>query len=298
MTGVGADTDTAAPSTSSTGSRRLGHARSKRLLVTLLGDFWHEQRPPVPSATLVHLLEQFGIAPANARAALSRLTQQGMLVRTKQGRRTSYAPTDDALRVLERGAKRIFHRDGDPAWDGTWTLVAFSLPSNDSDLRRLLRARLRWLTFAPIFDATWVTPHDRVDQVRDQLDELGVPDALVVRTRELAVFPRADERLRAAWGLESLAGRYADFQARYASLRDEATSGCLDPERALVARTELVDDWRRLVRDDPDLPNDFLAEPVPRGPARDVFLATYRALEPTARRRFEDLTGTSAGPTS
>src|SRR5690625_4428630 len=62
--------------------RRVGQARSKRLLVTLLGDFWEHGREPFPSARLVRILEEFQITAANARAALSRLTQQGLLART------------------------------------------------------------------------------------------------------------------------------------------------------------------------------------------------------------------------
>ena len=72
-----------------------GRAKSQRLLVTLFGDY-AQHRPPIPSAALVEILEGFGIAPANARAALSRLTQRGMLVRSRAGRRTSYSLTERA----------------------------------------------------------------------------------------------------------------------------------------------------------------------------------------------------------
>lgn len=270
-------------------SRQLGYARSKRLLVTLLGDFWEPGRPSIPSATLVRLLEEFGIAPANARAALSRLTQQRMLDRTRQGRRTSYVPTDEALRILERGRQRIFRRDQGGGWDGTWTLVAFSLPSDDGDLRRLLRARLRWLTFAPIFDATWVTPHDRVAQVCDQLNELGIADAIVLRSRHVELFPGGSERLEQAWRLDELTDNYEAFLDRYRDLGRRAACTEVAPAEALVKRTELVDDWRLLVGADPDLPDEFLPEGFPRERARCLFLDTYDALSPGARVRFDEL---------
>lgn len=273
---------------------RLGPARSKRLLVTLLGDFWVEGQPPIPSATLVRLLEEFGIAPANARAALSRLTQQGLLRRTKQGRRTSYAPTEHALRTLQRGGERIFRRDDGEPWDGTWTLVAFSLTSGDGELRRLLRARLRWLTFAPIFDATWVTPHDRVVQVHEQLDELGITDAIVLRSRDVELLPGGRSRLEQAWRIGELAERYESFLSRYHDLAVRADRDEVDAAEALILRTELVDDWRRLVRDDPDLPAEFLPEGFPRKRARALFLDTYQALSEGARARFDELV--SAGP--
>lgn len=267
----------------------FGRARSRRLLVTLLGDFWSVDRDPVPSAGLVRLLGAFDIAPANARATLSRLTQSGMLERTKVGRRTSYAPTEHATRLLQRGARRIFASDDGVEWDGTWTLVAFSLPLDDGDLRRLLRARLRWLTFWPIYDATWVTPHDRLESAREQLEELAINDALLLRTADVILLPGGLRRLEDAWQLEALAGAYADYLARYTSLHQRAVAGKVAPEEALVRRTELVDDWRALVRDDPDLPAAFLPERFARDEARELFLATYDALTEPAATCFEAL---------
>ena len=274
--------------------RALGRARSQRLLVTLLGDYWDEGREPIASSGLVRVLEEFGIAPANSRAALSRLTQRGMLRRTKQGRRTSYEPTDRALRLLERGGRRIFSLDeGTGAgWDGTWTLIAFSLPLDDGDLRQLLRARLRWLTFWPIYDATWVTPHDRADAVREQLAELGIADALVLTSRDVDLLPGGRARLEEAWRLTALAADYHDFLRRYQPLAERARGGAVPPDEALVRRTELVDDWRRLVRDDPDVPHEFLPEGFPRARAGEVFLGIHAALAGPARGRFEQLVAT------
>lgn len=269
--------------------RTLGRARSQRLLVTLLGDYWRRGREPIPSAGLVRVLEAFEIAPANARATLSRLTQRGLLERTKLGRRTSYAPTDRTTRLLERGGQRIFALEQDVPWDGTWTLVAFSLPLDDGDLRRLLRARLRWLTFWPIYDATWVTPHDRVQAAREQLTELGVSDALVLRSQDVDLSEDGLARLRAAWQLDELSAAYQAYLQRYQPLHERASVGDVSPHEALVQRTELVDDWRRLVRDDPDLPATFLPADFPRGQARQVFLATYAALARPAAEQFERL---------
>lgn len=277
--------------------RPIVRARSQRLLITLLGDYWEDDRAPIPSAGLVRVLEEFGIAPANARAALSRLTQRGVLFRTKDGRRTSYEPTEQTMRLLRRGAHRIFSREDGTEWDGTWTLIAFSLPLDDGDLRRLLRARLRWLTFWPIYDATWVTPHDRLDAVREQLAELDITDALALRSTDVQLLPGGLSRLEAAWRLDDLADAYRDFIARFRKVAERAATGAVPPEEALVRRGELVDDWRLLVRDDPDLPVDFLPDGFPRQRARELFLEAYDALDTPARARFEELitSGTGAG---
>ncbi len=277
------------PGPSDASRRPLVRARSQRLLITLLGDYWDDGDAPIASAGLVRVLEEFDIAPANARAALSRMTQRGILERTKEGRRTSYAPTRHTWRLLQQGGERIFSREDGSEWDGIWTLVAFSLPLDDGDVRRLLRARLRWLTFWPIYDATWVTPHDRLDAVREQLAELDIIDALILRSRDLELQPGGRARLEEAWRLDELADAYRDYHDRFLPLARRSAAGKVPPPEALVRRGELVDDWRRLVRDDPDLPLDFLPSDFPRHRARELFLETHVALEAPARARFEEL---------
>ncbi|GIF64010.1 PaaX family transcriptional regulator [Asanoa ishikariensis] len=270
----------------------VGRARAQRLLVTLLGDYWRADREPLPSGGLVTALSEFDIAPANARATLSRLTQRGLLERSKEGRHTSYRLTDPAWQILRRGARRIFAPSDESTWDGLWTLIAFTLPLDDASQRRLLRARLRWLTFWPLYDGTWVTPHDRFDEARDQLRELGITDAVVLRSRDLELLPTGRARLEAGWRIDDLAGAYRDFLARHRRLASRAVEGGLAPRAALVHRTEIVDDWRALVGNDPDLPAEFLPPSFPRAEARQLFLRTAESLAEPAQRRFEELVDT------
>lgn len=267
----------------------VGRARAQRLLVTLLGDHWHAGRAPLPSGGLVAVLADFGIAPANARATLARLTQRGMLHRTKEGRRTSYRLTEPAWHILQRGARRIFASTDESTWDGSWTLIAFTVPLEDANQRRLIRARLRWLTFWPLYDATWVTPHDRLHEAREQLSELGVTDAVLLRSTDLELLPDGRARLEAAWRIDEVAAGYRDFLHRYRDLAGRAEAGGVPAAEALVARTELVSDWRALVGADPDLPVDFLPPSFPRAEARAMFLGISEALAPLAQKRFEDL---------
>jgi phenylacetic acid degradation operon negative regulatory protein len=273
-----------------------GRAKSQRLLVTLFGDY-AQHRPPIPSAALVQILEELGITPANTRASLSRLTQQGMLVRSKTGRRTSYSLTGRAVRLLEQGASRIFGLGAEgEQWRGTWTVVVFSVPNVDNESRHLLRNRLRWLTFSPLYDAVWISPHDRTDAVVEQLGELGVSDAVVFRVNDLTDLPGGRSRLAAAWDIDTLADDYERFLSRYRDLADRAIHGETPPREALIQRTELVDDWRKFARDDPDLPEQFMPNDFPRARARELFLTTYQALALPATKHFEAVVRTHTEP--
>src|SRR6201982_4145196 len=79
--------------------------RPPRLLLTLLGDYWWQRTEPLPSAAIVALLAEFGVSDSAARAALSRLTRNGLLVTSKTGRRTYSPLSARAGGVLERGAR-------------------------------------------------------------------------------------------------------------------------------------------------------------------------------------------------
>src|SRR6267142_2417317 len=82
--------------------------RPPRLLLTLLGDYWWQRTEPLPSAAIVALLAEFGVSDSAARAALSRLTRNGLLVTSKTGRRTFSRLSSRAAEILDDGARRIF----------------------------------------------------------------------------------------------------------------------------------------------------------------------------------------------
>ena len=108
--------------------------RPPRLLLTLLGDYWWRRTEPLPSAALVALLAEFGVSDSAARAALSRLTRNQLLVTAKSGRRTVVGLSERAARILDDGGHQIFSfgRASRP-WDGLWlSLIHISEPTRRS----------------------------------------------------------------------------------------------------------------------------------------------------------------------
>lgn len=263
--------------------------RPPRLLLTLLGDYWWRRTEFLPSAALVALLGEFGVSDAAARAALSRLVQHGLLETAKQGRRTFYGLSDRAARVLDDGARRIFQFGQDPPpWDGTWSVVVFSIPEHDRRLRDGLRGRLRWLGFAPLYDGVWVSPHDRVAEAVGQLAELSIKTATAFHSRAFAGNP-PEGRPQRAWDLSDLYVRYERFAQATRRLRDRIAADAMTPEDALIARTQLMDEWRSFPALDPDLPRELLPDSWPRARARDLFITTYDVLGPLAQTRVRQV---------
>jgi phenylacetic acid degradation operon negative regulatory protein len=263
--------------------------RPPRLLLTLLGDYWWQQTEPLPSAALVALLAEFGVSDSAARAALSRLTRNELLVTSKSGRRTFVQLSRRAAEILDEGARRIFSFGSTTEpWDGKWSLVAFSIPEHNRSARDALRKQLRWLGFAPLYDGVWVSPRDHAAEVVQRLIELGITTATAFRATTVPGICKKGMPQR-AWDLENLQDKYQHFIASAAALRDQILAGKVSPVAALVARTQVMDEWRAFPGLDPDLPNELLPEAWPRSAARELFITTYDLLGPLAAHRVRQI---------
>lgn len=266
---------------------RVGNS-PQRLILGLYGEYWFHRPEPLPSAALVTLVEDFGITAPSARVALGRLVKRGLLVHSKQGRNTFYGIAPIAERRLEEVLERIL-RFGTthPAWDGNWTIVAFSVPEQRRDERHAARVRLRWLGFAPLYDGTWISPSADPATAADALVKIGIHTATVF-TAQLAT-ALADGDPLEAWDLDELRKDYAAFLEEFSPILARAQRGALAASDALVARTQLIDNWRHLSTIDPDLPPTLLPGNWPQHDARQLFELTYDTLGPLGEKRFRQV---------
>lgn len=271
--------------------RAQAGAQPQHLIVTLLGDYWFGRTEPLPSASLVSLMSEFDISPSSARTALSRLARRGLLTVSKLGRSTFYSPTPYAERVLREGRERLFSfgDDSPDSWDGSWLVVVFSVPEEQRDMRHMLRTRLRWLGFGPLYDGVWVSPHADAEAVAAVLAECGVEQATVLRTVavELAGAPTRDPL--AAWNLDELRVAYEQFTERFEPLLERVRTGRVSVSEALTERTAIMDTWRTFPDLDPGLPASMLPADWPRRRAREIFVKAYDTLGPLAEFRFRQV---------
>jgi phenylacetic acid degradation operon negative regulatory protein len=265
---------------------RLG-PEPQRLLIIVLGDYWYWRAEPIPSQALIAVLGEFGITPASARVAVRRLTQRGLVRRTRVGRTTSYGIPPRPGPVIVARLKSLFHPDQDEPWDGRWTGVAFSVPEKDRESRRTLRDELRLLGFGPLFDGLWVTPRERRAQAGAALERRAVDAASVFRAELEGMSPTAI--VARAFDLRDPADRYRGFTERYEPLRQRMHAGELGPQEALRVRTELTAEWRRAELTDPRLPAELLPPEWPRARARECWTDLYDHLGEPASGRFRQL---------
>jgi phenylacetic acid degradation operon negative regulatory protein len=264
---------------------------SQRLLFTLLGDYWWGFPEHIPSAALVALLAEFGVSEAGARAALSRVSRAGVLEGARDGRTTSYRLSPEARRAGRTYARAVARFTGvagaapDPSWSGRWTCVTYTVPEDERDRRRAVRARLRALGFGPLQDGVWVSPRPG-DGAAAALTELGV-DRFTVLTDARAVGSGVDPT--AAWDLEGLAHTYAELVGQLTVEASRLRRRRVRSDTALVTRTELMAAWRGLARVDPGLPAELLPDQWPGDEARRLVVRVYDGLGPLAEERVREI---------
>ena len=268
--------------------RTRARTTPQHLLMTLLGDYWFGRSEHLPSAALVDLLAEFELSQPSARAALNRLTKRGLLVTSKRGRNTYYGPSERAVPLVRETLKRIvaFGTQEARPWDGAWTIVAFSVPEVQRQLRHTIRTSLRWLGFAALYDGLWCSPWPEQDGTLSMLSELGVHSATVMRAE---IDARSTVQALSAWDLDAVRDEYLEFEEEFAPVLDDVRRGALTTSKALVARTKVMDSWRNFLGVEPDLPVELLPEDWPRSRMRELFVELYDSLAPVAKGRCQQI---------
>ncbi len=127
-------------------SQALGVPSTRGYLLTVLGEFVLPVGGRVWTAALLDALGALGVEERTARQAVWRSAERGLLESERIGRRTRWALSDAATRLLTEGTRRIYslHREPRP-WDGRWLLLYVSVPESQRDLRHRMRTRLGWV---------------------------------------------------------------------------------------------------------------------------------------------------------
>jgi phenylacetic acid degradation operon negative regulatory protein len=265
---------------------------SQDLVFTLFGDYLLAREKPVWVGSLIVLLGRLGLAEPATRTALSRMTKRGWLVASRRGSRGYYSLTARGRRLLEEGRERIYHPPRHPQWDGSWYLVAYSIPEARRALRDRLRAKLLWLGCGPLTNGLWITPHDPRAEVTEIARQLRVTRHVEVFRAEHLGFSSTTELVAQCWDLPAINRRYRQFRDRWSAqlthcrqcrqasvdaVGGRACRPCTSPEDCFVRRFELVHEYRAFPAIDPFLPAALLPEDWLGDAAAEVF-ETYRTV--------------------
>ncbi|MFE8990434.1 PaaX family transcriptional regulator C-terminal domain-containing protein [Streptomyces collinus] len=258
--------------------------RPQSLMLTFLGDQVLGRDVCVYSGSVIDVFARAGIGEQATRSTLTRMVGRDLLRRQREGRRMYFGLTERSEAVLRDGAQRIWRAGAvNRRWDGTWTLLGFSLPESWQRQRHDLRSRLTWSGFGPLFNGLWIAPGE-VD-VSALVAELGLSAHVKVFRAHADTGMDIGRMIEETWELSELADRYERFAGRWQHWEDDLP----DAADALVLRLRLQTEWLQIVRRDPRLPVEHLPADWPAEPAEKTFRTVHERLSPLAEEASERL---------
>ena len=263
--------------------------RPQSLMLTFLGNYVLGQDLCVYSGSVIDVFARTGVGEHAVRSTLARMVNRGLLRRQRDGRKMYFGLTARSERILRDGGERIWkagavNRD----WDGTWTLLGFSLPEAWQSKRHDLRSQLAWAGFGPLLGGLWIAPGRA--EVAPLVASLGLESHVKVFRSTAEPGTDIQAMVRDTWDLDALAARYDAFTARWRYFTDDTVAAPgADP---LGVKLMLFTEWLQIVRADPRLPVQHLPADWPAARAEALFHAANDRLDRPAREMAERLLDT------
>jgi phenylacetic acid degradation operon negative regulatory protein len=251
--------------------------RPQLLMLMLLGDYVLDRDLCVFSGSVIDALARLGVSEHATRSTLTRMVNRGLLRRQRHGRRMYFGLTARSTEILHDGQARIWKTGAvNDRWDGTWTLLCFSLPESWQRQRHDLRSQLAWAGFGPLQGGLWIAPgRVMVDRI---VGGLGLEAHVRVFRARADELTDVRQMVSDAYDLDGLAARYEEFLTRW-----EPAAARLPAEDPLAARLTIVAEWLNAIRRDPRLPVQHLPQDWPAVRAQKVFRHLETAFDGPAR---------------
>ncbi|HEX5204540.1 MAG TPA: PaaX family transcriptional regulator C-terminal domain-containing protein [Actinoplanes sp.] len=255
------------------------------LMLMLFGTYALDEGVCLGAGGIIDALGRAGVSAHATRSTLSRMVGRDLLHRRRAGRKMYFGLTERSSAILRDGRARIWH-DGavNDRWDGTWTLLSFSLPESMQRERHDLRSRLAWSGFGRVQGGLWIAP--------GRVDAAGIVSSLGLKAHARVFFARAEETtdiaelVGDAYDIAEVGARYEEFLRRWDGAQTTGAQTTGDP---LAERLRLLAEWLDAIRRDPRLPVEHLPTGWPAARAQKVFRALAEAYREPARAVAGDL---------
>jgi phenylacetic acid degradation operon negative regulatory protein len=269
--------------------------RAGSLITTVFGDAVAPRGGSVWLGSLIKVMSDFGISERLVRTSVFRLVQDDWLQSTQIGRRSYYSLSDAGKERFEQATHKIY---GAPAavWDEHWCLVL--LNDLEAASRDTVRKELGWLGFGALSSTVLAHPSPDMYDVDAALQRLQVADALVVlRAQSIRNTARLRDLAPTMWPLDDIEQRYASFVKRFRPLiAANSRHQKVAPKAAFLVRTLLLQEYRKALLRDPQLPADLLPSGWHGHAAYQLCRNLYRAVYAQADRFLTATMETADGP--
>lgn len=275
--------------------RSRSTVRAGSLITTVFGDSIAPRGGTVWLGSLIQAMAEFGISERLVRTSVFRLAKDDWLQSVQVGRRSFYSITDAGRERFRVATHRIY---GEPAtdWDGEWRLLLLS--NLDAAAKEVVRRECSWLGFGPFSANVLAHPAPDPSDLDITLRRLGVLGEIVVMSaRSMRSQAAMQELVRSAWNLDDIDARYEQFVTSFRPLFAELDrSRDTDPRTAFVTRTLLIQEYRKVLLRDPQLPVELLPAGWHGTAAYQLCRNLYRGLFRAADDYLSEVMETADGP--
>ena len=266
--------------------------RAGSLIVTVFGDSISQHGNIIWLGSLISSLAPFGLNARQIRTAIYRLVQDNWLTNDKVGRRSYYSFTDFGHRQYEKSAQRIY-RSTPPPWNGQWTLILLGLV--DSALREKLKRELHWQGFGALTHGVLAHPAADHQALAETLGEFGVQENVVclrATAEQIQSRTALAKLVRHSWNLDDLAQRYRDFVSDFEpALQAREEFRISAPAQMFELQTLLIHNYRRIVLQTTDIPEDLLPTHWPGRAAMKLVAELYDVIRGRSALHLETFSG-------
>jgi len=269
--------------------------RTGSLITTVFGDAIAPRGGSVWLGSLIEVMSNFGVSERLVRTSVFRLVQDGWLQSTQVGRRSYYSLSDEGRDRFERATHKIY---GEPMtdWDGQWCMVM--LADLAAERREVVRKELGWLGFGALAAGVLAHPAPEMSEVDALMQRLDVADELIVMS---GLTIRNDNGMRrraqSSWNLADIDERYESFVKRFRPLMAAYSKNSeVAPQAAFVVRTLLIQEYRKVLLRDPQLPAELLPASWHGNAAYQLCRNLYQAVYKQADRYLTATMETADGP--
>ena len=269
--------------------------RAGSLITTVFGDAISPRGGTIWLGSLITAMDGFGISERLVRTSVFRLAQDGWLQSAQVGRRSYYCLTDAGRARFEQATHRIY---GEPvsAWDGQWCLLLLS--GLDSESKDQVRKEFGWLGFGALSTNVLAHPVPDKADLDTAIDRLGLADKIVVMTGQTIRSESAMRGLaRASWNLDEIDSRYSGFVRRFRPLIAAlGKNPIVAAKTAFLIRTLLIQEYRKVLLRDPQLPAELLPSGWHGAAAYQLCRNLYKAVYSQADNYLSATLETADGP--
>lgn len=231
--------------------------RAGSLITTVFGDAIAPRGGTVWLGSLIRVMAEFGVSERLVRTSVFRLAKDGWLRSDQIGRRSYYSLTEKGRERFEQATHRIY---GVPTthWDGQWCLLLLSML--DTETKETVRKECSWLGFGPMSANVMAHPSPDLAELDVTIKRLNLAERLVVMRGSTVKSETAMRELtRNCWSLDDIDQRYRTFAERFRPVLGAlSTASQLTNRSAFIVRTLLIQEYRKVLLRDPQLPSELL----------------------------------------